>query len=626
MNNTQTEIKSINALKCSILKSGRLVPYITENDKTPSLDGKVIVYRDSSLKKDKIIGEAPVQVKGKVCDDLPKSQISFSMDIADLKNYYNNGGCVLFVVYIAKDSQKTKIYYNALTPVRLERLLKDTKQGQKEKSVKLTEFPPETEKIESIFDYCVQTFVYVPRGSILSLGDLDNYQKNGLLEELYIEPACPPLQFYNDPVGALLNSNDASMYAKTKGSKALQLVNFDREWVTHMWAWPIGRKTCKIGIDGKIYAMGTVTRSKKRENNEKIVFQFLDGIVLEVDADEIRKGMRSPKCVCQLNMPERIYMVVYRLEFLLTALKKGYFSVTGDKGEELFKVKAPKSVWDRQKLEEELRYFKRVKELFEMLHCADDANINDMKGEDWKRLDLLMEGLLDKKPVKGDLKDDSKKDLRYIRTYYEVGKLKFLIGLEKCSEKGEYKIYDFFSPDFQLPFCVLDDECPEKTVPIPRCVCLQENDLLTLSNIDFGGLIKDWKDKVSDRVDFGGERNFAFLGRLLNACDKASGSRKEKLLKVCKELVDWMNEPLDYELNEEDKQFKTLHTCEIIKRYRDFTEEERKELWSIALSKKAEPCVITIAYWLLGEQELAKEEFEKLSKEDQEILKNNLSF
>ena len=156
MDNTQVESRAVREVGIAIEKSDRLKAYITENDKTPSWDGEVIVYRDSYKRKDEIIGKAPVQVKGKACDDLTKSQISFPMDIADLKNYYNNGGCVLFVVYIAKDSQKTKIYYNDLIQVKLRNLLCNKKEGQKEKSVKLKEFPPETEKIESIFDFFIR--------------------------------------------------------------------------------------------------------------------------------------------------------------------------------------------------------------------------------------------------------------------------------------------------------------------------------------------------------------------------------------------------------------------------------------------------------------------------------------
>lgn len=623
MNNIQVEGKAVRVVQDAIENSARLKTYISENDRTPSWDGEVIVYRDSSLGKDKIIGRVPVQVKGKACDDHTKSQISFSMDIADLENYKNNGGCFLFVVYIAEDFQKTKIYYSALAPIELRRLLRDTKEGQKEKCVKLQEFPSQKEKIFSIFSFCVKNFEkqasFARDDAYLSFSDVDDLSKKGLAEGVQFSVECSSSE-RNDPVGAWLN-NKSHMYLKTKGCKILQPVALSSEQVSYKAATT--GKIFMISIDDKIYGGGNVIRGKGRENNEKTVFPFLDGIVLEVD--EIRKGMRPPKLGFQLNMPERIYMVVYQLEFLLAAVKKGYFSViiinVNDK--KCFEIKPSVSAPDDyiKMVEGALRRYKKVEELFEMLHCADDANINDFKGEDWEKLNILMLGLLDKKPVKVDLKDDSKKDLRYIRIYYEVGKLKFLIGLEKCSEKGEYKIYDFFSPDFQLPSYVFDGKCPETIFPISHFVQLQKNDFLTLSNIDFGGLIKDLKDTPFNLATFSLITENFWL-RLLGAYDKAEGPRKDKLLEVCKKLVDWIENMPDDDIDEQNKLVKTLNVFQTVKRYREFTAEERKSLWSIAIGAEKQKTAQVGAYWLLDQQELAKEEFEKLSKEDQEILKN----
>ena len=109
MDKKAIETLSVNAVRDSIVTSDFLDQFIADNDKEPSWDGFVYIYEDNSKKKDKLKGRIPVQVKGKECDDFSRDEISYSMSIADLKNYLYDGGAILFVVYISKTGQK-KIY------------------------------------------------------------------------------------------------------------------------------------------------------------------------------------------------------------------------------------------------------------------------------------------------------------------------------------------------------------------------------------------------------------------------------------------------------------------------------------------------------------------------------------
>ena len=99
MNSIQIETLAVNAVKDSILMSDYLIPFINDNDKEPSWDGKVYIYKDKNCTKDNLIGRLPVQVKGKECDDLSKEEISYSMNVVDLNNYLDDGGAILLDVY-----------------------------------------------------------------------------------------------------------------------------------------------------------------------------------------------------------------------------------------------------------------------------------------------------------------------------------------------------------------------------------------------------------------------------------------------------------------------------------------------------------------------------------------------
>lgn len=54
MHKSTVEEKAITHLKDSLLNCPRLHPYLSVNDKTPSWDGEVFLYDDSSKKKDKL--------------------------------------------------------------------------------------------------------------------------------------------------------------------------------------------------------------------------------------------------------------------------------------------------------------------------------------------------------------------------------------------------------------------------------------------------------------------------------------------------------------------------------------------------------------------------------------------
>ena len=119
LDNKAIETLSVNAVKNSIVISEFLDQFIADNDKEPSWDGFVYIYGNKSKKKSDLKGRMPVQIKGTVCDDHSKDEISFTMSTVDLRNYLYDGGCVLFVVHIGNVGITNKIYYAELTPIKL---------------------------------------------------------------------------------------------------------------------------------------------------------------------------------------------------------------------------------------------------------------------------------------------------------------------------------------------------------------------------------------------------------------------------------------------------------------------------------------------------------------------------
>ena len=172
-----------------------------------------------SKKKNKLKGRLPVQVKGKVNDDFSSDEISYSIEVSDLKNYLYDGGAVLFVVCINNAGTATQIYYSELTPLKL-RFLLDEAENQKTKTVKLKKFPEDGNKKATIFLNCLQNCKKQSSFTEAKLYSLDELEKSGLLEGLTI-PLAGAGVF--DPQKLLLTS-EAYLYANIKGSTIPQPV------------------------------------------------------------------------------------------------------------------------------------------------------------------------------------------------------------------------------------------------------------------------------------------------------------------------------------------------------------------------------------------------------------------
>ena len=115
-----------NHVELAISKTGHLVSHINSNDKEPSWDGDVEVYKKSGhvhAKADLIL-KVPVQVKGHIKPNLKKKSIKYSIQYSDLRNYLYVGGTIFFVVYFDKEDEHYTIYYVGLLPFDLKKTMK----------------------------------------------------------------------------------------------------------------------------------------------------------------------------------------------------------------------------------------------------------------------------------------------------------------------------------------------------------------------------------------------------------------------------------------------------------------------------------------------------------------------
>lgn len=586
LDNKAIETLSVNAVKNSIVTSEFLDQFIADNDKEPSWDGFVYIYGDKSKKKSKLKGRMPVQVKGTECDDHSKETISFSMPTVDLRNYLYDGGCVLFVVYIGNCGLTNKIYYAELTPVKLRQLLEEAEE-QDNKTVHLKDFPSDNNKKATIFLNCLQNCqkqASFKEGKLLSLEELE---EQGVLENIVIPFSGVG---YTDPQMALLN-NEVYLYAKIKGSSIPQPLDIIPQDVHTQQVMD-----ALITIDGRLFY-----------TNYRVVKSAKETTVCYGDSFKMNFDKNNHSCKINYKNSDKIRVLAKDLDFILAYLDKGYFKVND--------IEIPfdyngmdSSNFDIEKEREKLSFVKDVVRVLNMLGCSEDIDINDMDDEDWRNLNRLITAFLEKKPVKG-----LKEDLPTV-TCLKIGKLKFAVYLKQCEGKGKYEMFDFFKTDLSVVF--KDENNNGKMLPISQYSILHENDFLTLSNMNFEVLLPSFQ-KAEHHYETFSRANW-FLLELLNAYDKAEGTRKENILKACKDFSDWISEAPEDEL---DYQIKTLNKLQTIKRWRDFNIDEIGALYAMVENKDTrEDCVVG-AYLLLGQQQAAEIHFARLSEEEQKSFK-----
>lgn len=128
MNPIKIEKGAVEAIKRVIRLHEMMDESLSETDKNPSWDGNIFLYENKDLKVEHMLCKIPAQVKGKNDESLfSKEGITYPVKYKYLRTYSADGGVIYFVVILSDDGEKDIIFYNDLTPNKLQELLKGTK-------------------------------------------------------------------------------------------------------------------------------------------------------------------------------------------------------------------------------------------------------------------------------------------------------------------------------------------------------------------------------------------------------------------------------------------------------------------------------------------------------------------
>lgn len=573
----------------SISRTDTMSPFVNDGDKEPVWDGHIYIYANKQKKKENI-KRVPVQVKGKRTNSQDTDTITFPIEVAFLKDYLDNGGVMLFVVYISDDGSRKQIYYAALLPIKL-RLILSNIGTQAKKSIELRKFPDSNEDKTTIllnFFGNMQKQASFAHAELLSEEEL---MKQGLLEGITFSVT----KYGEKPtdIRELIFQDDLYMYAKVKGLSILQ---------------PLEEIPLDIhfaeDINSEITVNGTKYYNSFRRIRSKGEIELVIGKSLFITFNEKNRNAKI-----QFKPTDILKDALIDLPFILSITESKQIEIGGTPLD-FSGVQKTLTSERIETLRYNLEYCNRISALFDCLRLTKNRDLSKMSPEDRRNAQRLFGSLLDGKSVSG-----LRKDIPHV-AMLDFMDTKLALVFTPTDTEGEYFISDYFK-DTSFEVFHLEDG---KRFPTSKFVKMTADNFLEIGNVDYDE-IRDSFLQYADEAYCFGEANQLLLEMLL-AYDK-SGDRRTDIIDQAEKFAKVLMANI---AKSGDENVAQINFLQLEKRKHPLTADQQNILAAIAEGtvlddKKQEYAIRMGANLLLNNQHSAEYYYKMLDKEDQKQFK-----
>jgi len=589
MDQQQIEMLATNAVKTSILRSDYLSPLISDNDKEPSWDGHIYLYREPGRKKDGI-RRIPVQVKGTTGKYKEKdSRIKYSVKVADLRNYHADGGVLYFVVLVSPNGTVHSIYYSDLLPLRIRHELDFIDEQQKKVALEFKKFPDDIGTIKAIMESFYkhkEMQASIATVDLAELPSIEKLQEADVLRGITMTTAS--VHDTRDPIKALLH-DESYVYAKVKGTELPIPVDMIGSGSEQMVQYQVDKT---VSVNGIVYY----------ENYQIIRSANETKVMIGKSFTMVRPEAKGSGLTITFKLCESLRQRCIDLLFWLSVIDAQSLEIDGASLPEKLSFSDMDSVI--QKGEQELAYYQDLVCVLDVLGISQDANCLEMTDYDRREFNLLINALVKKQPV-GPMRDDL--ELNYAINL--CGLTIALVHYESPESDGLSTVTSFFDDSISVCFSIDGADCFA-----PPYATLNKEHWSKIANIRFDQVAPAFKrmyDKGHDSTLFEVANNS--LLSLLSAYDEAG---RDEMLSAAIALAEWL-------LNSDSENtlatnIALMNYYQAIRRERELTKEEQIKLHGIIEEPSIEEKFKLGAYLLLGNQVAAEIHFARLSSDEQE--------
>lgn len=577
------EKMAVNAVDDAITKCPLLSPHFTSGDKYPSVDGNIIIYEKNGNNKEDILTTIWVQIKGKECDSLIAEEITYAIEVRDLYNYLKIGGCLFFVVQIDCNDNR-KIFYETLLPVKIQELQDNIVDGQKTKNITLRTFPNDKYAIETIvhnFGIDARKQSSFALSKLLTLDELNN---NSNIESITF--STTNISKEKDRFIPFFE-NEICFYAKFKGASTAEPIKnaHGNLLIEQTFNAPV-----LVG-DKQYYQSFKISYTKNG-----LIFLFGSCFRMALNYD-LGQGKIT------YNPPASLSKRYESLVFVNDLLEKKTLSINSRQ----YNIDKCNSIFSEQiKLDWDL--CNSLKKLFKVLHIQEDLNMNQLTDKNIKDIKTLEKCIVNNEAVTNINLNNNTVMCTDLRLSNVV--IRLLLTKSDDSE-GFYNVEDFFNLRLTKLVYRKLDSCKENI--LPAIATLKIDDYCKLSNINYEGLINEFKSLYVDNPDIINIANNV-LNSLIHAYDKSSNPR---MLIAAQDIAYWL---LGEEVLGVTEAGKKLDIIQIKKRQRNLQSSEIEEIHLIIDDNKTSVLDRIGAFLLLGDKTTARRLFKTLDKQQKKFF------
>lgn len=575
MDSIKIEMGAVLALKNVIQLNDYMKEYINDNDKEPSWDGHIYLYNSENMKAENIEYKIPVQIKGKNDENLlDRQRISFPVEYKHLRNYFKDGGVFYIVVVISNDRRKTTIFYNALTSIKLGTLLKGSegKQPDQTKSVVLEKLK---NKDDTLLLKILMQFGFDRSRQGSGNGEIVKKAINiNVLDKVDSVQVTSYIASNEEDALQKISSGELCLYGHR--SDIDMWLPFSYENQRDMQLKKVLQMDKSVGIDGAAYY--------KR--------YWVESFNLGTPIVRVSENLAIDLVNGKLNfeMHANIEKLMADVAFLYAVLGGHAFWVGDRKISEYNNVNLSAGL--RNKMELISDFYNALKEID--FYC--EKRLDDFTDKDWKSVKQLIN--IYHRKIK--LNEDGN---AWCMWWWD-GKVVPLLAVQK--ENGEIEVINWLAKE---GFAVFAENDMGEQVRLPRGVPFKRDIWENLYDIDESIILND-----IERCDYTIETENSLYLLFVEILAAYDVTKAEKYYDMATLIITKLLEI------DKDNEFGIINHLQLLKRKREFTNEEIIELEKME-EKTSNDMVICAVNILLENKHKANKLISKLSERDQETFK-----
>lgn len=579
------EMMGVTIVKLALAKTDYVVPHINDNDREPSWDGDVEVYRkagDTHPKSDLIL-KVPVQIKGHKENNLKKQTINYSIDLSDLRNYLNAGGTTFMVVYVHEDGEKSQIYYETLLPYELKRLI--NKYGhQKSKRITLKAMPKNKNDIADVFLFAATHIKRQLPAISCEPVSMEELIKSGQVTSFSFGYTRVPGK-QEDPFEYLFD-HETYIYAKLPWGLELP--------VEHLTQIEVAGTTCAcpITVNGVQFFSEYAVEHRK----DTFTVKLGKGIksVTQRSCDK-HKFTFTPTGTLSERITDE--------DFIIQAIEAGGFMV----GDQIcpLKAKHPDEL-ENFKLGERkkrVQWLKTIKILLDRLGVVDELDCNTITDADHEMLVKLSRSVLSGEFVNWELNDNHFPEITIANLTVK------LCVLQHDEDKSLCKLFAY--SDARIGYHL--KYASGKVADTSYHILLKKDSMLRCCNINYTQLVEEMKSyPITEELS--GSLVWLLL-EMLGAYDE-SGGKRDDILNSAIEFATWLKNTDKFT----PQDLLDINYCQAIARSKELDENNIKTLHSIIEANPIRKDVYVGTYLLLGDYASAKKHYDSMEDGERKVF------